>query len=75
MSIPDDPAQIARRDRGSRPQVFRAFLKLGLTSFGGPIAHLDYFRAELRRAHQDRSAHGWLAKTSVEPSLRNNRTL
>lgn len=24
-----------------------AFLKLGLTSFGGPIAHLGYFRAEL----------------------------
>jgi len=27
--------------------VFRAFLKLGLTSFGGPIAHLGYFRDEL----------------------------
>jgi chromate transporter len=27
-------------------EVFRAFLKLGLTSFGGPIAHLGYFRAE-----------------------------
>jgi chromate transporter len=26
--------------------VFRAFLKLGLTSFGGPIAHLGYFRSE-----------------------------
>jgi chromate transporter len=26
--------------------VFRAFLRLGLTSFGGPIAHLGYFRAE-----------------------------
>jgi chromate transporter len=25
-------------------QVFRAFLQLGLTSFGGPIAHLGYFR-------------------------------
>jgi chromate transporter len=28
-------------------EVFRAFLKLGLTSFGGPIAHLGYFRDEL----------------------------
>ena len=28
-------------------EVFRAFLKLGLTSFGGPIAHLGYFREEL----------------------------
>ena len=26
--------------------VFRVFLKLGLTSFGGPIAHLGYFRDE-----------------------------
>ena len=28
-------------------EVFRTFLKLGLTSFGGPIAHLGYFRDEL----------------------------
>src|SRR5450759_936280 len=27
-------------------EVLRVFLKLGLTSFGGPIAHLGYFRAE-----------------------------
>ncbi len=27
-------------------EVFRAFLALGLSSFGGPIAHLGYFRAE-----------------------------
>jgi len=26
--------------------VFLAFLKLGLTSFGGPVAHIGYFRAE-----------------------------
>jgi chromate transporter len=26
--------------------VLKAFLKLGLTSFGGPIAHLAYFRRE-----------------------------
>ncbi|KAA9152957.1 chromate efflux transporter [Microbacterium lushaniae] len=32
--------------RGSTGEVFRAFLKLGLTSFGGPIAHLGYFRDE-----------------------------
>jgi len=33
--------------RGSVWEVFRVFLKLGLTSFGGPIAHLGYFRNEL----------------------------
>lgn len=33
--------------RGSVGEVFTAFLKLGLTSFGGPIAHLGYFRDEL----------------------------
>ncbi len=32
---------------GSAREVFGAFLKLGLTSFGGPIAHLGYFRDEL----------------------------
>ena len=28
-------------------EVFFTFLRLGLTSFGGPVAHLAYFRAEL----------------------------
>jgi len=32
---------------GSTSEVFLAFLKLGLTSFGGPIAHIGYFRAEI----------------------------
>jgi chromate transporter len=31
---------------GSAAQVLAAFLKLGVTSFGGPIAHLGYFRDE-----------------------------
>jgi chromate transporter len=34
-------------ERGSVGEVFTAFLKLGLTSFGGPIAHLGYYREEL----------------------------
>lgn len=45
--------------RGSVGEVFRAFLKLGLTSFGGPIAHLGYFRNELvlRRKWLDEAAY------------------
>jgi chromate transporter len=27
-------------------EVLQAFTKLGLTSFGGPVAHLGYFRTE-----------------------------
>lgn len=33
--------------RGPAREVFATFLRLGLTSFGGPVAHLGYFRAEL----------------------------
>jgi chromate transporter len=38
--------------RGSPFEVLRIFLQLGLTSFGGPVAHLGYFRREFveRRA-------------------------
>ena len=32
--------------RGGVREVFLAFLLLGLTSFGGPVAHLGYFRTE-----------------------------
>ncbi|KQW21246.1 chromate transporter [Afipia sp. Root123D2] len=32
--------------KGNAVEVFLAFLKLGLTSFGGPVAHLGYFRSE-----------------------------
>jgi len=46
--------------QGSAGEVFMAFLKLGLTSFGGPIAHLGYFRDELvtRRKWIDDKAYG-----------------
>ncbi|ONQ16993.1 chromate transporter, partial [Burkholderia cenocepacia] len=36
--------------------VFIAFLRLGLTSFGGPVAHLGYFRAEFV------TRRGWLTE-------------
>lgn len=34
------------RTAGSPVEVFLAFLRLGLTAFGGPVAHLGYFRTE-----------------------------
>ncbi|SDJ80696.1 chromate efflux transporter [Aliiruegeria lutimaris] len=43
---------------GTPSEVFAAFLKLGLTSFGGPIAHLGYFREEFV------SRRGWLTDRS-----------
>ncbi len=45
--------------QGTPGEVFATFLKLGLTSFGGPIAHLGYFRDELvtRRKWLDDSAY------------------
>lgn len=38
--------QTTSRPTGSVTEVFTTFLRLGLTSFGGPIAHLGYFRRE-----------------------------
>ena len=47
-----DPADAPSGSPGSAGEVFRVFFLLGLTSFGGPIAHIGYFRSELvgRRA-------------------------
>ena len=39
---------------GGAIEVFRAFFKLGITSFGGPIAHLGYMRSEFVQRR------GWL---------------
>ena len=40
-------------------EVFLVFLRLGLTSFGGPVAHLGYFREEFveKRKWLDASAY------------------
>lgn len=46
----DPPRELPRgtlRPEGTPFEVLRAFLTLGLTSFGGPVAHLGYFRDEL----------------------------
>jgi chromate transporter len=44
---------------GSPLEVLFAFLKLGVTSFGGPIAHIGYFREEIvvRRRWLDDAAY------------------
>jgi chromate transporter len=45
MNEPDAKGAVSEKTpRGTWPQVFIAFLRLGLTSFGGPVAHLGYFR-------------------------------
>jgi chromate transporter len=50
------PAQLAK---GRVLEVLFVFLKLGLSSFGGPIAHLGYYRNELviRRKWLDEQAY------------------
>lgn len=40
------PAPLGHPQRSSVWVVFTVFLRLGLTSFGGPVAHLGYFREE-----------------------------
>ena len=34
-------------ETGSWQEVFSAFFRLGLTSFGGPVAHLGFFRSDI----------------------------
>lgn len=47
-------------DRSGFREIFAIFLRLGLTSFGGPMAHLGYFRHEFveRRKWLDEHAYG-----------------
>jgi chromate transporter len=49
----------AEDKRGSPLEVLAAFARLGVSSFGGPIAHLGYFRAEFveRRRWLDERAY------------------
>ncbi len=45
VKVNEDYTQV--KPRGSFGEVLAVFLRLGLTSFGGPIAHLGYFRQEV----------------------------
>jgi chromate transporter len=46
-SSPAQREEQAGGPQGSLLEVLGVFTKLGLTSFGGPVAHLGYFRQEL----------------------------
>src|SRR5438874_7040312 len=50
--------QAERPEKGAVSDVLLIFLKLGLSCFGGPIAHIGYFRDEfvVRRRWLDESA-------------------
>jgi chromate transporter len=51
MSETTASSAVASR-RGRAGEVFLVALRLGLTSFGGPIAHLGYFeRTYVRERH------------------------
>jgi chromate transporter len=54
-----DKAAAGGRHVGSPLEVLRVFLKLGVSCFGGPIAHIGYFREEfvVRRRWLDEQAY------------------
>ena len=59
MTIVTHPAKANEGKSGSPVEVLLAFLRLGLTCFGGPIAHIGYFREEfvVRRRWLDEHAY------------------
>ena len=69
------PAEPARP--GSAAEVLLAFLRLGLTSFGGPVAHLGYFRTEFverRRWLDDRAYADLVALCQFLPGPASSQT-
>lgn len=54
-----DQAQSKHGEKGAASEVLLIFLKLGLSCFGGPIAHIGYFRDEFvtRRRWLDEQAY------------------
>jgi chromate transporter len=62
---------------GDSGEIFLVFLRLGLTSFGGPIAHLGYFRAEFverRRWLSERSFADLVALSQFLPGPASSQT-
>ncbi len=71
-SLPGESADVLSpaSSRGSAVEVFRVALGLGLTSFGGPIAHLGYFERAYVRKRQWLSADeyaGFMALSQLMP--------
>src|SRR5689334_11168814 len=58
MSVAPPSPQANQGERGAALEVLLVYLKLGLTCFGGPIAHIGYFRDEFvtRRRWLDEQA-------------------
>lgn len=54
------PSTTQQPRSGTPREVLGVFFKLGLTCFGGPIAHLGYFRDEfvVRRGWLDEQSYG-----------------
>jgi chromate transporter len=59
MTIAGHSAETTDRTTGSPLEVLLVFLRLGVTCFGGPIAHIGYFRDEfvVRRRWLDEQAY------------------
>jgi chromate transporter len=58
MSAP--AASALSPNSGTPLEVFTAFLRLGLTSFGGPVAHIGYFRQDLVERRRWLDEHAYL---------------
>lgn len=59
MSAPQSPESTGAAPSSSAMSIFRIFLRLGLTSFGGPVAHLGYFREEFVERRRWLSEHAY----------------
>lgn len=51
-SSPESSAETSRSGLSLILETFRVFLRLGCTSFGGPVAHLGYFQNEFVQRHR-----------------------
>ena len=54
---------------GSALEVLGVSTRLGLTSFGGPVAHLGYFREEYVRRR------GWMDEHTQQQAIRINQNM